>query len=52
MENQAQPVSPGKIVWWAFLALFTLLMIWQFFEIQDKCAYYEATDAWQKAACF
>lgn len=55
MDDVAQPAasnpSVGKIIFWVFLALLVLMLVWQFFEIQDKCFYYEGTDRWQKTFC-
>lgn len=51
VEPRAPP-GPGKIIFWIFLAALGLLLVWQFFEIQDKCLYYEAHDQWQRHLCF
>ena len=46
-----RPPSPGKIVFWCFLAALVLLLVWQFFEIQNNCALHKAYDDWQSTFC-
>jgi hypothetical protein len=53
MDSNDAPAkwSTGQIIFWCFLAALVLLLVFQYFEIQDKCYYYEATDRWQKTFC-
>lgn len=46
-----KPTSPGKVVFWCFLALLVLLLVYEFFDIQKNCFQYTIMKSWQSNFC-
>lgn len=50
-DSRAPGYPVGKIIFWLFLATLGIILVMQYFEIQENCFRYMATDQWQKNLC-
>lgn len=50
-EPTTPSMSPGAIIFLIFLAALVLLLVYEYFQIQDDCVRHKMYDDWQSNFC-